>query len=130
MSNHDNHRRGDQKRTETGPRYESHNPGKGCNSTHVARGRKKYKKTLRRKDRRSAPEARLDERPTPKRKAASSNLARGTKITVLDFGKLERDLVESIESLMDSGEIAGGEARYRNMAEQRKRLGMPPRRKQ
>ncbi len=37
MSNHTNHRR-EEKRTETGPRWENHNPGKGCNSTHVARG--------------------------------------------------------------------------------------------
>lgn len=37
MSNHDNHRRGEQKRTEHGVAYENGNPGKGCNSTHVAR---------------------------------------------------------------------------------------------
>jgi hypothetical protein len=37
MSNHTNHRRGEEKRTEHGPSYENHNPGKGCNSTHVAR---------------------------------------------------------------------------------------------
>lgn len=40
------------KRTETGPRWESHNPGKGCNSTHVARSRRAWKRiknrTLRR----------------------------------------------------------------------------------
>ena len=52
MSNHDNPRRGDKKRTETGPRWESHNPGKGCNSTHVARARKGWKKILRRKKKR------------------------------------------------------------------------------
>lgn len=49
MSNHDNPRRGEKKRTENGPRYESHNPGKGCNSTHVAKARRGWKKILRRK---------------------------------------------------------------------------------
>jgi hypothetical protein len=44
MSNHDNHRRGDAKRTEHGPTWESKNPGKGCNSTHVARSRTKWKR--------------------------------------------------------------------------------------
>lgn len=44
MSNHDNHRRGEKKRTEHGPRWENPNPGKGCNTTHVARSRAKWKK--------------------------------------------------------------------------------------
>lgn len=52
MSNHKNHRRGEERRTENGPSWESANPGKGCNSTHVARARKKWKRfknrTLRR----------------------------------------------------------------------------------
>jgi len=52
MSNHKNYRREEEQRTEHGPRYESHNPGKGCNSTHVAKGRKRYKKTRTRKERR------------------------------------------------------------------------------
>ena len=52
MSNKPNYRRNEPRRTETGPRYESKNPGKGCNSTHVARGRKKYKRRLRRAERR------------------------------------------------------------------------------
>lgn len=54
MSNKANHRRGEQARTETGPRWESTNPGKGCNSTHVARARKKRKKLAARKARRAA----------------------------------------------------------------------------
>ena len=49
MSNHDNARRGEKKRTEHGPRWESHNPGKGCNSTHVARAHRGWKKILSRK---------------------------------------------------------------------------------
>lgn len=53
MSNHDNHRRGERKRTEHGPRWENHNPGKGSNSTHVARARKKWKRINIRRDRRS-----------------------------------------------------------------------------
>ena len=47
MSNKKNHQRegkGNVKRTETGPRYENGNPGAGCNSTHVARSRRKWKK--------------------------------------------------------------------------------------
>jgi hypothetical protein len=43
MSNRPNHRRNELRRTENGPRWESHNPGKGCNSTHVARSRKGWK---------------------------------------------------------------------------------------
>ena len=43
MSNHRNHRRNEEARTENGPRRESANPGKGCNSTHVARARKAWK---------------------------------------------------------------------------------------
>lgn len=44
MSNHDNHRRDEKKRTEHGPTFESQNPGKGSNATHVARSRKKWKR--------------------------------------------------------------------------------------
>lgn len=65
MSNHDNPRRGDKKRTEHGPRYESTNPGKGCNSTHVAKGRKKWKTLLTRRKRRD--ERDVDKRKTYKR---------------------------------------------------------------
>ena len=56
MSNHTNHRRGDRQRTETGPRYENPNPGAGCNATHVARGRRKWKRITARQERRKKPE--------------------------------------------------------------------------
>lgn len=63
MANKKNHRRegsGNVKRTETGPRYENPNPGAGCNSTHVAKGRKKYKARRNRSERRS-PISELDD---------------------------------------------------------------------
>jgi len=44
VSNHDNHRRGEKKRTEHGPTWEGSPPSSGCNSTHVARGRRWWKK--------------------------------------------------------------------------------------
>jgi len=53
MSNHRNHRRNEQARTEHGPAWESHNPGKGCNSTHVARSRAKWKRIKNRSIRRN-----------------------------------------------------------------------------
>ncbi len=53
MSNHTNTRRKRTKRTETGPRFESKNPGAGSNSTHVARGRKKWKRFAVRTERRT-----------------------------------------------------------------------------
>lgn len=53
MSNKKNHRRGEDRRTETGPRYENPNPGAGCNATHVARGRARWKRRLRRDARRA-----------------------------------------------------------------------------
>ena len=53
MSNHTNHRRGEKARTEHGPAWESHNPGKGCNSTHVARSRRKWKRVKNRSIRRT-----------------------------------------------------------------------------
>lgn len=59
MSNRDNHRRGESRRTETGPRFENLNPGAGCNSTHVARSRAKWKRRNARKERRA-----LDITPT------------------------------------------------------------------
>lgn len=40
MSNHDNHRRGERKRTEHGPRWERG----GSDNTHVARSRRKWKR--------------------------------------------------------------------------------------
>lgn len=42
------------KRTEHGPRYENPNPGKGCNATHVARARRRWRDRVRRADRREA----------------------------------------------------------------------------
>ena len=56
MSNKTNPRRMGGKRTETGPRYENPNPGAGCNATHVARGRAKYKRRIRRDERRQGKE--------------------------------------------------------------------------
>ncbi len=53
MSRRINHRRGNVQRTETGPRYENANPGAGCNATHVARSRAKWKRRGARADRRS-----------------------------------------------------------------------------
>ena len=53
MSNHDNHRRNEEKRTEHGPSYENANPGAGCNSTHVAKSRRDWKKMYARAVRRT-----------------------------------------------------------------------------
>lgn len=53
MSNHPNHRRAEGRRTETGPSYESKNPGKGSNSTHVAKSRRKWKRRAARSERRT-----------------------------------------------------------------------------
>ena len=54
MSNHDNARRDEHRRSEHGPRYENGDPGAGCNSTHVARGRRKWKRIRERVERRRA----------------------------------------------------------------------------
>ncbi len=51
MSNRRNHRRKgpkNEKRTENGPTWEGRNPGKGCNSTHVARARRWWQNHARR----------------------------------------------------------------------------------
>lgn len=53
MSNHANHRRGEKRRSEHAPRHESRDPGKGCNSTHVAKSRKKWKRIGARAERRT-----------------------------------------------------------------------------
>jgi hypothetical protein len=53
VSSHTNLRRKKIKRTETGPRFESKNPGAGSNSTHVARSRKKWKRRAARTERRT-----------------------------------------------------------------------------
>ncbi len=60
MSNRKSHRRGEERRTETGPRYENPDPGAGCNSTHVANARRKYRTRLRREERRRG-DVELDE---------------------------------------------------------------------
>ena len=44
MSSHPNHRRGEKRRQDNGPTWENRTPSKGCNSTHVARSRAKWKK--------------------------------------------------------------------------------------
>jgi len=54
MSNRNNPRTGDEKRTEHGPRWENSNPGAGCNSTHVARSRAKWKRRISRCERRTS----------------------------------------------------------------------------
>ena len=53
MSNHTNHRRVEHRRTEHGPRWESKDPGAGCNSTHVARSRAKWQRRRNRSLRRN-----------------------------------------------------------------------------
>jgi hypothetical protein len=53
MSNHTNHRRGESHRTEHGPSWENPDPGAGCNSTHVARARKGWKRLANRSERRT-----------------------------------------------------------------------------
>ncbi len=54
MSNKKNYRRDELRRSEHGPRYENSDPGKGANSTHVARGRARWKRINQRKDRRAS----------------------------------------------------------------------------
>lgn len=53
VSNHDNHRRGERYRTENEPRWESANPGKGANSSGVARARRSWKQLRSRRERRT-----------------------------------------------------------------------------
>ena len=62
MSNRKNYRRGEERRSEHGPRFENPDPGKGCNATHVARGRRKWKTRKRRDERRIADRELIDER--------------------------------------------------------------------
>ena len=54
MSNKTNQRRKGKKRTEHGPRWESANPGKGCNSTHVAKAVRRRKRRRARSERRAS----------------------------------------------------------------------------
>lgn len=70
MSNKKNFRRKGEKRTEHGPTWENRNPGKGSNSTHVARARAAWKRILNRALRRTDGESSggyygnsLDKRP-------------------------------------------------------------------
>lgn len=44
MSNHVNHRRGHSHIQDNGPTWEGGPPSSGCNSTHVARSRKQWKR--------------------------------------------------------------------------------------
>lgn len=53
MSNKANPRRGHGKIQGNGPRYENPNPEAGCNSTHVARSRAKWKRRMNRVIRRT-----------------------------------------------------------------------------
>ncbi len=53
MSNHRNHRRQEDRRTEHGPTWENPNPGAGCNSTHVAQARTAWKALNHRAERRT-----------------------------------------------------------------------------
>jgi hypothetical protein len=53
MANKTNPRRKKGKRSETGPRWESQDPGAGANATHVARARQKWKRVGARTERRT-----------------------------------------------------------------------------
>lgn len=53
MSNHPNHRRGHGRVQDHGPTWENRTPAKGCNSTHVARSRRKWKRRKARAERRT-----------------------------------------------------------------------------
>ena len=72
MSNRRNYRRGEERRTETGPRWEHLNPGKGCNATHVARCRrwwKRYRARTTRRNGRQGPNFMLCGRGRPREDA-------------------------------------------------------------
>ena len=53
MSNHKNHRRDHDAIQDNGPTWEGGPPSSGCNSTHVARSRTKWRKRGRRAERRT-----------------------------------------------------------------------------
>ena len=53
MSNKPNHRRDHDRIQDHGPGYESHTPAAGCNSTHVAQSRAKWKRRNNRQERRT-----------------------------------------------------------------------------
>jgi hypothetical protein len=68
MSNKPNHRRGHDRIQDHGPGYESRTPAAGCNSTHVARSRAKWKRRANRAERRTGevnPDAILTTRKRP-----------------------------------------------------------------
>lgn len=88
VSNKPDHRTGKKRRTEHGPRWENGNPGKGCNSTHVARARKKHKRIRARKERRT-------------NKPANNIVGRG-RIMTADLPKHVRDAGVEID---DEGRI-------------------------
>ena len=60
MSQRPNHRRGEDRHQDNGPRWESHTPNAGCNSTHVARARRGWQNLMRRVFRRKAKQEKLD----------------------------------------------------------------------
>ena len=53
MSSGPNHRRGHGRIQGNGPRWENPNPEAGCNATHVARARSKWKRIANRTERRT-----------------------------------------------------------------------------
>jgi len=53
MSQRPNHRRGEPRHQDNGPTYEGGPPNSGCNSTHVAKSRAKWKDRLHRSVRRT-----------------------------------------------------------------------------
>lgn len=57
MSQRINHRRGEKRHQDNGPAYESATPTAGCNSTHVARARRAWRKIGRRLERRTGKHA-------------------------------------------------------------------------
>jgi len=64
MTNRNNPRRGDRHRMEHGPRWENPDPGKGCNSTHVAKARRKWKQINRRAERRKERNRQMETDPS------------------------------------------------------------------
>jgi hypothetical protein len=52
MSQKPNPRRGEERHQDNGPTWEGDPPNSGCNSTHVARSRKKWKRYAARSERR------------------------------------------------------------------------------
>ena len=54
MSQRPNHRRGEGRHQDNGPTWEGGPPNSGCNSTHVARARRKWKRHHARTERRAA----------------------------------------------------------------------------